>query len=109
MALLQGNSYQLPIMVKNAKCEIVTPEDVARIQFIFGGVVKYYGGNGVVTYNEDTKCFIVPLTEEETFSFNDSTVQWQIRIKYKDGSIDGTVPKQERIYSTITTEMLGGN
>lgn len=104
MALLQGNTYNLPIQIDQITNDTI--ENVVRGQFIFGKLTKFYGEeDDVVTWDSERQCFIVPLTQEETFSLK-GTVQWQVRIRFVGGQVDGTRPAIENIYSSITTEVL---
>ena len=105
MALLQGNTYEIPIQIKDSNGEIVTPNDVNRVQFIFGDLEKFYEDGGVVTFDNETNCFVIPLTEEETFAMS-GNIKWQVRVLYITNQIDGTKPKTENIYESITTTEL---
>ena len=105
MAFLQGNTYQLPIQIKTPNKQIVTPNDVIKVQFVFGELEKFYGEDGVVTFDNERNCFIIPLTEEETFAMSKS-VSWQVRVLYVDGNIDGSSPRIENIKDSITQTRL---
>ncbi len=105
MAFLQGNTYQLPIQVKSDNGTIITPNDVNKVQFIFGDLEKFYGDGGVVTFDNEINCFIIPLTEEETFAMS-GNIRWQVRVLYITNQIDGTKPKIENVYESITTTEL---
>lgn len=107
MALLQGNTYGLPIKIKTCCGGVVTADDVNRVQFIIGDLEKFYGDNDTdgVTYDASRECFVVPLTERETFAMS-GTVQWQVRVQYKSGNIDGSIVKREDVKSSITTTEL---
>ena len=105
MAFLQGNTYMLPVEVTNCAGEVITPDDVDKVQFVIGKLEKYYAEDGVVQYDDDNKVFLIPLTEEETFAMK-GTIKWQVRVLYPDGSIDGTEPTAENVYASITTTRL---
>lgn len=106
MAFLQGNTYELEVQVRTAEGEIVEAGDVESVQFVLGKVEKYYGGaEGTVEYDDDRQVFLVPLTQQETFAFSGS-IKWQVRVMYKDGSVDGTVPKAENVLGSITKTVL---
>ena len=106
MAFLQGNTYMLPVEITNCAGEVLTPDDdIQKVQIIIGGLEKYYSEDGDVQYDDDNRCFVVPLTEEETFAMK-GLVKWQVRVLYADGHIDGTEPTTENVYSSITTTRL---
>lgn len=103
MALLQGNTYKLPVKIDEITNRTI--DNIDRGQFIFDNIVKYYGDDGDVIWDAEKECFIVPLTQEDTFSL-DRNVSWQVRIKYENGDVDGTKPKIENVYNSITEEVL---
>lgn len=101
MAMLQGNTYQVPVQVTDCKGEVIVPSMVERGQFVFGALGKFYGDGGEVWWNEELRAFMVPLTEDETFAFK-GAVKYQARLLLKDGSISGTIPQSEYIRESIT-------
>ena len=105
MALRQGDSYQLPIkiLIDNV---ILDMGLVEIVEFMFGDIRKVYGGistDGVI-YSVDH--FIVPLTQEETFSLKDKTVNYQARVKFTSGDVKGTAIKKCNLYDSISQEVL---
>lgn len=105
MSLLQGNTYSLPIKISNPDGTSINVEDIDKAQFVIGKVEKFYGEGGVVTYDEGSQSFLIPLTEEETFGFG-SSVKWQVRILFKNGKVDGTAPIAENVKESITRTIL---
>ena len=107
MALLQGNTYELPIKVKTCSGNVVTADDVSKVQFVFGNLEKFYGENETdgVTFDAERECFVVPLTEDETFAMG-GTIQYQVRVQYNTGAIDGSCVKRADVKSSITTTRL---
>jgi hypothetical protein len=101
MAILQGSSYKLPVVIRSPKGEVITADMVQRASFTFADITKLYGDGGEVIFDYDTNEWIVPLTEEETFNLNKETIKWQARFLFIDGSIDGTYSKSEDVYSSI--------
>lgn len=105
MALLQGNTYKLPV-----KIEQITNDNIGTVlrgKFTFDDLVKWYGNEegDIVVWDDVRECFIVPLTQEETFAMNRS-LTWQARFKFNDGQVDGTRPKTENVYNSIDKEEL---
>lgn len=105
--LLQGNTYNLPVRVKDPKGNIVTSYNVKLAQFVFGKFEKYYGQDGVVTFDEKKKAFIVPFSEEETFELG-GNIKYQARFVFDNGKISGTKPRITNILSSITKTRIGG-
>ena len=105
MAILQGNTYLLPVQVLDCDGAIIHVDQVEKGEFTFGSLVKIYGNNGDVSWDEALQSFIVPLTEEETFSFK-GVVAYQGRLLLKNGSVSGSVPTNEYIYESIGKTIL---
>lgn len=108
MAFLQGNTYQLPVQLADCSGDIISGSTVEKGQFIFGSITKYFkeDGSGEVSWDEEQKSFIMPLTETETFAMK-KTIKWQVRLQFLDGTIDGTLPKEEYVFDSITQTHLG--
>ena len=64
MALLQGNTYLLPIRIKDCEGEVIRGEQVARGEFVVGEITKFYGDDGEVGWSEEQQSFIVPFSEQ---------------------------------------------
>lgn len=105
MALRQGDSYQLPIkiMINGVLLDMGL---VTKVEFMFDNIRKVYGEDSTdgVIYSEDH--FIVPLSQEETFSLKDKTVDYQARVKFTSGEVKGTPIKRCNIYESISQEVL---
>lgn len=108
MSLLQGNTYKLEIPLNDPEGNVINNNFIKRAQFAFGDYIKYYDsdGSGEVSYDTEKQCYIVPLTEEETFAMR-QLVTWQVRVLYINGEIDGTQPITERVSDSIITVRLG--
>lgn len=115
MALLQGSGYKLEIPITDCDGKVVVTADmVTEGSFTFksenGKIVKRYfkDGGGEITFNADKGVWVVPLTERETFAFEEM-VEWQARFMFLDGMPDGTVPCVEYLYDSIDrTEFTDG-
>ena len=106
MAILQGNTYLMPVQVLDCDGAIIHVDQVVKGEFVFGEIVKIYGEGGDVTWDEELQSFIVPLTENETFGLKDGVVKYQGRVLLKDGSVSGSVPASEYIYDSIGKTIL---
>ena len=100
MAILQGSSYKLPVVIKSPKGEVITADMVKRASFTFADVTKLYGDGGEVYFDYETNEWIVPLSEEETFALR-GMIKWQARFLFVDGSVDGMSPKSEDVSGSI--------
>lgn len=105
MAILQGNTYLLPVKVLDCNDNELDINMVEKGEFTFGDLVKLYGEDGEVSWDENHKVFIVPLTEKETFAFED-LVEYQGRLLLKDGGVSGSIPKAEYVYKSIGKTIL---
>lgn len=100
--IMQGDSYYLSfnITVNNEEIDLST---INSIQFVVGDLIKYYNNDdtGEVTYNDETKTFLFPLSQQETFNIT-GTVESQIRIKFTDNTIVGKYLGSINIQESLT-------
>ena len=62
---------------------------------------------GDVTYDGDEHKFNVPLTQEETFSLmGEAIIEYQARVKFNDGSVNGTVIQEGFVQRSLSKEVL---
>ena len=100
MNLMQGNTYRLPIKLKMSGQEL-TPDNVSRIEFTFGKVVKHYPEE--VVY-EDGR-FILPLSQEDTFALG-GQIKYQTRVLFVDGSVKASAVCSGTVSVSISKEVL---
>lgn len=100
MNLMQGNTYRLPIKLK-IRGAYLTPDDVSRIEFTLGKVVKYYPEE---VFYEDGR-FILPLSQEDTFALGGVT-QYQARVLFNGGSVKSTKVMRGNVSIAISKEVL---
>lgn len=105
MALLQGNTYLKPVQVLDSNGNVIKANRVVKGEFVFGDLYKYYGDGGEVVWNEEANAFIVPLTEEDTFSL-EGAVECQARLVLDDGSVSGSVPEGHYVYESKSKTRL---
>lgn len=114
MILQEGNTYllEIPLTVDGDPIEI---EEVQLVEFMFDNVRKIYGSyeengetkTGDVTYDGDEHKFNVPLTQEETFSLmGEAIIEYQARVKFNDGSVNGTVIQEGFVQRSLSKEVL---
>ena len=107
MAMLQGNSYELPIKISDSCGKVVNDTMVKSGVFSFGGVEKMFGEGGEVWYDNERECWVMPLSERETMELA-KTVKWQAKFLLNNGLSKGTLPKSEYVYESIVKVNLSG-
>lgn len=101
--MMQGDSYYLGFTVKNNAGSIVTPEDVLDVEITIGHLRKRYQ-LGEVVFGDDRWYF--PLSQAETFGYWPRAVKAQIRVRWKNGIVEGKVIHGVRINESISKEVL---
>lgn len=102
MIIYQGNTYNLPIKLKFGGKTVVA-DDVKKVEFAFGGIIKTYPEQA--TFNDEV--FTVPLTQEDTFSFDEKEKQYyQVRVYFNDGSVKGSTPKVFEVQPSVSKAVL---
>lgn len=102
MIIYQGNTYMLPFKLKINGQPIIA-DDVKMVEFAFGEVIKTYPEHA--TFGEEV--FIVPLTQEETFSFSAKEKNYfQVRVFFNDESVKGTKTKAFEVQPSVSKVVL---
>ena len=81
----QGESYVLPVILKDMDLQLLDIEAIASAEFTFGTVRKLYPGD--VDYDGEKGVFQVPLSQEDTFQFRNGAVECQARVKLQGGAV----------------------
>lgn len=114
MIFQEGNTYNLeiPLTINDEEIDI---NDISLVEFMFENIRKIYGTyteneetkTGDVTYDSALKCFIVPLSQEETFSLTSrDIIKYQARIKFTDNSVEGTCIYNGFVQESLSKEVL---
>lgn len=106
MILTQGSTYKLnvPLTKDGTNIDI---ELVDIVEFMFQDIRKLYGSNGDVTYDNENKVFVIPLSQDETFKLSgESQIEYQARIKYKNGEVKATPIQYGYISESLSKEVL---
>ena len=103
--MMQGDSYGLPIEIKNSGGTAVTPEDVSDVEIVIGHLIKTYKKNEI-GFNADSGVWIFPLTQEETFSFPAMRVKGQARIAWASGGVEGVRLEHIDVSESYSKEVL---
>lgn len=94
--IMQGDQYSIPFVIKDQLTKLpIDIDDIVKIEFTIGSLKKYYSQeSSEVAYDEDSHCFLFPLSQEETLSLEGSQLV-QVRVKMMDGTVVG------RVYGSI--------
>lgn len=105
MGILQGSTYELPIYITDIRDNVVTDENVISKTFTIGTITKT---DEDISFDKETNCWIVKLNEDETFSLNAGSIEWQARFKFVGGKIDGTGAVFDNVRKSINKVRLTG-
>ena len=114
MIIRQGDTYSLPATIL-IDGEPIVIENVDVVEFTFGHIIKIYGTIegadeeeeptvGTVTFSEGS--FIIPFTQEETFSLDPRNIEYQARIKFIDGDVRGTCIRKGSVFESLSQTIL---
>ena len=101
--MMQGDAYSIGFTVQNNAGSVVVPEDIIDMEISIGHLRKTYS-SGLVTFYEGR--WFVPLSQEETFGYWPKAVNAQIRVKWKNGVVEGKTIHGVRINESISKEVL---
>ena len=102
---MQGDAYGLPIEILKSDDSIVTADDVSDVEITIGFITKSYKA-GEVTFNPDAGKWIFPLTQAETFKLPAIRIKAQVRVLWKDGSVEGVCMDGINVHESISKEVL---
>ena len=101
--MMQGDAYSLGFTVKNNAESIVTPDDVIDVEITIGHLRKTYS-SGQVTYYDGRWFF--PISQTESFDYWPKATKAQIRVKWRNGIVEGKEIHGVRINESISREAL---
>ena len=101
--MMQGDSYNLGFRVMNNAKNVVTPIDIQDMEITIGHITKTYR-NAQVIFSAGR--WLVPLSQEETFGYWPKSVKSQIRVKWRNGVVEGKTITGLRINESISKEVL---
>lgn len=102
MSFYQGDQYSF-ILKMEVGGNPIDMEGIELIEFTIGNLSKNWPLQ--VTYDKDKKLFYFPVTQEETFKF-DQYERYQARIKYIDGNVYGTPVNKININETLSRNII---
>ena len=104
--MLQGSTYKLPITILDKEKNVVIDDTiVSKAVFTIGDIEKKYGLDGDVTFDKEKNAWIIPLSEQETFSLK-GNIKWQARFLFTNGEVDGIEPKFDNVIESINKTIL---
>ena len=101
--MMQGDAYSLGFTVKNNAGSTVTPEDVIDVEITIGHLRKTYSSDQVTFYEGR---WFFPLSQTETFDCWPKATKAQIRVKWKNGIVEGKEIHGVRINESLSKEVL---
>lgn len=102
----QGDAYGIPLDIQ-LNGEALTAADVEQVEvFVGDGIRKLYPGQ--ITYSDTLGCFVVPVTQEETFTLPEGeTVRVDVRVQFPGGMVLGVVDELKvKVADAISEEVL---
>ena len=103
MGMFQGDSYNLGIRILNNAGTPVTESDIDDVEVTVGHLRKSYK-------NAQLRCFdgvwMFPLSQAETFGCIPAAAKAQVRVKWKNGVIEGAPLYGLRVRESISKEVL---
>lgn len=102
--MMMGDSYKLPVEISIDDGTTATGETFEEIEFMIGGVRKTKT-SGEITYDADDQVFLIPLTQQDTFSLLGNE-KVQIRLKFASGDVIGVELEPEYVAHSMSKEVL---
>lgn len=84
--MMQGDSYDIGIKLRNNAGSSVTPDDVIDVEITIGGVRKTFSAGEIVYSNG---LWGYPVSQRDTFGLYPGPVKAQVRVKWNDGAVEG--------------------
>jgi len=83
----QGDAVLVPIEVR-LNGEALDVAEAEAVEFFIGGYRKLWPGEAV--YDEGDGCFYVPVSQEESFSWQENAnIAVDVRVKFHGGNVMG--------------------
>lgn len=101
--MMQGDSYNLGILLLNNAGQPITPEDVEDVEITLGWEPKRYK-TAELAFSDGL--WLYPLSQSKTFSAWPGKVEAQARIKWKNGFVEGQPILGARIQESRSKEVL---
>lgn len=107
--MIRGNTWDLSLKIKEGQTYIDGSQySEVEVQFnpqsIYSSVKKLKS-KGEVVWNTTSSCFVVSLSQQDTFSLNEGNCDLQVRL-YNSGVCTATLIKQVNIGRVLSSEVL---
>ncbi len=106
VVIKQGDAYGIPLEIQ-LNGEVLHAEDVEKVEvFVGDNIRKLYPSE--ITYNDTLSCFIVPVTQEETFELPEGeTIRVDVRVQFPGGMVRGVIDElKAKVADAISEEVL---
>lgn len=103
VAIMQGDALNFPVNIV-LKGDKVVPNMVSAIEMTLGSVTKTYPED--ITYDSKSSMWLLPLTQEDTFSLNVDVQVLQVRVKFTDDTVIGTDNTRLKVLSSRSKKVL---
>lgn len=84
--MMQGDSYNIAISLKNNAGQEITPDDVTDVEITIGRTPKTYL-QGEVSYADGK--WLYPMSQDESFQLWPMMTDAQVRVKWPGGVVEG--------------------
>ena len=101
--MMQGDSYNLGIVILNNAGSPVTPSDVRDVEITIGHMVKNYRSHEL-SFSDGLWLF--PVTQQDSFDMWPSAIKAQVRVKWANNVIEGKPIYGIRNEESISKEVL---
>ena len=103
--MMQGDSYGIPIEIKQKDGEVVTPTVVEDVEIAVGHIIKTFKTGGV-GYDATEGKWVFILTQEESFKLPASTVKAQVRVMWDETHVEGASLGYIDVEESLSKEVL---
>ena len=101
--MMQGDSYNLSILLKNNAGRPIAPADVEDVEITIGQHTKSYKKAQLV-YQDGRWLF--PVSQSGSFAMRPMRHKAQVRVKWADGNIEGQELLGVRVNESMSKEVL---
>lgn len=101
--MMQGDSYDLGIRILNNAGNPVTEADVEDLEITVGSLRKTYRQAQLRFYEG---MWLFPVSQQESFESLPAPLKAQVRVKWKNGVVEGAPLYGVRILESISKEVL---
>lgn len=101
--MMQGDSYSIGVNILNNAGSNVTPDDVVDVEITIGRVSKSLA-KGQIHF--DSNSWLYPVSQSESMAILPGSVPAQVRVVWKNGSVEGKRIDGIRMHESLSKEVL---